>query len=400
LPDTATPHCFYPANYSGYQVVHGKQDDLQLNLVLKRQIASGLANETDQVFVQVSLERTNFMLVTISKRNLTEPRSGKRTRPNRLYSRKSSKRAKPVTMDFQMTGEVINNQVHILRLPDRQVLWRADLATLLFSDTFIQIDTRLPSDRNVYGLGDELNQFRKTHFNHTRYTRWPRAGRPLVGPNLRVDQMAYVQQLPNSSFTYVVTLDNNYGADVILRPGPAITWRTLGGQLRFLIGVGPTPLQAVASFQGLAQRPIIPPLWGLGFQLGQDRFTTVAALRSLLETNLNARLPIDSIVIGLELWHRDRFFSIDPTIEAELSELLKVIKANRQRIVTTVHPAIDGSTIDQNITGVCSKFPHLSCQIEFIFILPFYFGLTLTRQSLTKIWCYAIRMEAFYDRDC
>lgn len=55
--------------------------------------------------------------------------------------------------------------------------------------------------------------------------------------------------------------------DIVTQPWPAITYRTTGGILNFLVMLGPTPNEVVSQYTGVIGRPFMPPYWALGFHL-------------------------------------------------------------------------------------------------------------------------------------
>jgi len=55
-----------------------------------------------------------------------------------------------------------------------------------------------------------------------------------------------------------------FAIEIELQPGPAVTFRTIGGILDIRIFIGPTPSDVINQYTNVIGRPMLPPYWGLG----------------------------------------------------------------------------------------------------------------------------------------
>lgn len=55
--------------------------------------------------------------------------------------------------------------------------------------------------------------------------------------------------------------------DIITQPGPAITFRTIGGILDLYWFMGESPSQVTQQYLEVIGYPRMPPYWALGFHL-------------------------------------------------------------------------------------------------------------------------------------
>ncbi|PIO54829.1 hypothetical protein TELCIR_23797, partial [Teladorsagia circumcincta] len=63
-----------------------------------------------------------------------------------------------------------------------------------------------------------------------------------------------------------VLIFNSNAQEVTTAPGPALIYRTIGGNLDLYFFPGPTPAEVTQQYLGFIGRPVLPAYWGLGFQ--------------------------------------------------------------------------------------------------------------------------------------
>ena len=150
--------------------------------------------------------------------------------------------------------------------------WLVDTTgqTLLFSDKYIQMDYKLPS-QNVYGLGDRVHFFK---LRPGAYSLWSSGQTPSYDEGRGRGGLSGVHP-----FIMVETMKNRRYIGIFFRNANAMTpilrWNddgtstlsfiTIGGQIEvYVIGQG-TAHQVIQQYQqmmGLAQ---LPPYWALGW---------------------------------------------------------------------------------------------------------------------------------------
>ncbi|XP_013915888.1 PREDICTED: maltase-glucoamylase, intestinal-like, partial [Thamnophis sirtalis] len=159
--------------------------------------------------------------------------------------------------------------------------WDSQLPGFTFSDMFIQISTRLPS-QFVYGFGEtEHKQFR----HEMNWKTWPMFARDQP-PGYRFNTYGvqpFYMGLEEDGNAHGVLLLNSNGMEVKFQPTPALTYRTIGGILDFYMVLGPTPEQVVQEYTALIGRPVLPAYWGLGFQLCRYGYKNDAEISELYD---------------------------------------------------------------------------------------------------------------------
>ncbi|VDK53193.1 unnamed protein product, partial [Cylicostephanus goldi] len=131
---------------------------------------------------------------------------------------------------------------------------------LIFSDKFLQIATYLPSDA-MYGWGENVHLSLKHDFS--TYTTWgmlardePPSSYGLVTKNLYGVHPFYMIMEPDGNAHGVLILNSN-AQEVTTAPGPALIYRTIGGNLDLYFFPGPTPEEVTQQYLALIGTPFL-----------------------------------------------------------------------------------------------------------------------------------------------
>ncbi len=84
----------------------------------------------------------------------------------------------------------------------------------------------------------------------------------------------------------------NFFIEYTLLPYPALSLKTIGGILDFFVFIGENPEEVIQLYTSLIGRPIMPPFWGLGFQLCRWGFKGTENVREVMERNVKAKMPL------------------------------------------------------------------------------------------------------------
>ncbi|VDL73687.1 unnamed protein product [Nippostrongylus brasiliensis] len=179
-------------------------------------------------------------------------------------------------------------------------LFDTSIGGLIFSDKFLQLATYLPSD-TMYGWGENGHQTIKHDFSN--YTTWGMLAR---------------DEPPNYSF---VDTKNLY---VTTAPGPALIYRTIGGNLDLYFFPGPTPEEVVQQYLALIGTPLLPSYWSLGYQLSRYGYKDLADMVSIINRNIEAGIPLETnwsalgdFVKELHSKNMRNILIFDPAIEVD-----------------------------------------------------------------------------------
>ncbi|KAL2301348.1 hypothetical protein Nmel_011919 [Mimus melanotis] len=227
--------------------------------------------------------------------------------------------------------------IQIRRKSTGTVIWNSALPTFTFSDMFIQISTRLPS-QYVYGFGEvQHNSFRQEMNWHT-WGMFARDQPPGYKMNSYGFQPFYMA-LEEDGNAHGVLLLNSNAMDVTFQPTPALTYRTTGGILDFFVVLGPTPELVVQEYTELIGRPVMPAYWSLGFQLCRYGYANDSEIAEVVEAMKAARIPYDVQYTDIDYMERNLDFTLSPKFSG-LPALINKIKAEGMRFIIILDPGI------------------------------------------------------------
>ncbi|XP_067392749.1 sucrase-isomaltase, intestinal [Emydura macquarii macquarii] len=329
------PQCYYPPNY-GYSVSQITYTSSGLTVNLNRNVNYSSRSEApiNTLRLDVKYHDNNMLQFKIYDDNnkryevpipLNIPSSPVSTYENRLYE---------VAIQNNPFG------IQIRRKSTGTVIWDSQVPGFTFSDMFIQISTRLPS-QYVYGFGEtEHTSFRQEMNWHT----WGMFAKDQP-PGYKLNSYGFhpfYMGLENDGNAHGVLLLNSNAMDVTFQPTPALTYRTIGGILDFYMMLGPTPELVVQEYTALIGRPVMPPYWALGFQLCRYGYKNDTEVSDLYAAMKAAQIPYDVQYTDIDYMERQLDFTLSPNF-AGLPALVDKMKKEGMRFIIILDPAISGN---------------------------------------------------------
>ncbi|OQV19546.1 Sucrase-isomaltase, intestinal, partial [Hypsibius exemplaris] len=170
---------------------------------------------------------------------------------------------------FEDSTRVVS--IRVKRKGTTRYLFDSSGGTLVFANQFRELTTRVPSTF-VYGLGEHSHNSFRHNFNYKSWGMFAR-DQPPGGPQNLYGVHPYVQVVEdNEGHTFGTLFLNAHAQEAIFTPTPAITYRSIGGQLDFFLFIGDSPSHVNQLYTGMIGKPFLPPYWALGFQLSRDVF--------------------------------------------------------------------------------------------------------------------------------
>ncbi|NXN96345.1 MGA protein, partial [Rhinopomastus cyanomelas] len=233
--------------------------------------------------------------------------------------------------------------IRIRRRSTGTVIWDSVLPTFTFSDQFLQISSRLPS-QFLFGFGEtEHTSFRRDMGWHT----WGMFSRDQP-PGYKLNSYGvqpFYMSLEEDGNAHGVLLLNSNAMDVTFQPTPALTYRTTGGILDFYMVLGPTPELVVQQYTALVGRPVMPPYWALGFQLCRYGYANDSEIAALVEGMKAAKIPYDVQYSDIDYMERQLDFTLSPRFSG-LPALIDKIRGEGMRFILILDPAISANETD------------------------------------------------------
>lgn len=145
----------------------------------------------------------------------------------------------------------------------------------MFESQYLRLRTSLPSNPNLYGLGEHSDPFRLNSTNYIR-TLWSSDAYAIpAGSNLYGNHPVYFEH--RATGTHGVFFLNSNGMDIKINntngKNQYLEYNTLGGVLDFYFVAGPTPVAVSQQYAEIVGLPAMMPYWGFGKQV----FLTLAS---------------------------------------------------------------------------------------------------------------------------
>lgn len=271
------PSCFYPQQFKNYNVKTVQSGSNHWIVILEKNqgTESGYPDNVQTVLVEITslCNKRIRIKVTDADKSRFEVKL-----PVLNIDRW------PSTADILHLVDVTNDGIlTITRKSNNAKIISTDLTQLIFADKFIQLTNSVPG-KELFGIGEHLDTFRKPLDGYKRYTmlntdQAPTKDMPLYGTH------PFYMMADGKSSAHGILLFNNHPQDILLNPTPSVTYRTIGGVLDFFVFLGPSFDEVIQQNVQLTSRSpssdaavaLPPPLWSLGFHLckyGYKRFVS------------------------------------------------------------------------------------------------------------------------------
>uniref|UniRef100_A0A8C1FYG6 alpha-glucosidase n=1 Tax=Cyprinus carpio carpio TaxID=630221 RepID=A0A8C1FYG6_CYPCA len=231
--------------------------------------------------------------------------------------------------------------IQLIRKGTEEVIWDSAVPGFTFSDQFLQISTRLPSEY-VYGFGETEHPTYKHSLNFHKYGLFAKDQPPGYKLNSYGVHPFYMG-LEKSKNAHGVLLLNSNAMDVTFQPTPALTYHTIGGILDFYMVLGPTPEEVVQQYTEMIGRPVLPAYWSLGFQLCRYGYSNDTEIADLYRDMKAAQIPYDVQYADIDYMERQMDFTLDQVNFKGLPALVDQMRAEGMRFIFILDPAIAGN---------------------------------------------------------
>jgi alpha-glucosidase len=173
------------------------------------------------------------------------------------------------TLSFNFTENLFSFSV--ARSDTGEILIDTSAGSLVFQSQYLRLRTKLPSNPNLYGLGEHSDPLCLNATNYIQ-TLWSQDSYGIPeGANLYGNHPIYYEH--RNTGTGVFLLNSN-GVDVILdnssEPGQYLEYNMPGGVIDPYFMAGPTPIEFSRQYTKIAGLLAMQPYWSIG--LHQCRF--------------------------------------------------------------------------------------------------------------------------------
>ncbi|XP_077970548.1 maltase-glucoamylase-like [Styela clava] len=238
--------------------------------------------------------------------------------------------------------EITDNpfSIKVSRNSTGKVLFDTSVGPVVYEEKYREISTNLPSDL-VFGLGEHNHRRYRHNLNWKRWAIFSRDVAPVDEWNLYGHQTFYMSvDDPETGTAVGVYFHNSNAMDVFFTPDPKLTYRTVGGVLDFYIFIGNTQEEVVQHFHNFIGLPMMPPYWGLGFQLSRWGYESLDEVKGIVDDMRAAKIPFDVQYGDIDYMERYKSFTYDNTSWKGLPAYVDELHDLGMRYVIILDPGI------------------------------------------------------------
>uniref|UniRef100_A0A8C7JDY3 MICAL-like protein 2 n=1 Tax=Oncorhynchus kisutch TaxID=8019 RepID=A0A8C7JDY3_ONCKI len=323
LGRNGVPWCFYPPGFPSYSLVSVNATDLGQTGTLVKTVKTYYPKDILTLQLGLLYETDNRLRVRI-----TDPSESRFEVP--IAVPKATEKASSPAYSVELSNEPFG--IIVKRTSTGAVLLNTTVAPLFYCDQFLQLSSSL-SSQYIYGLGEHRSSFlHDIHWN--TLTMWARDVAPTELTNLYGVHPFYLAMDEGGTGTaHGFFLLNSNAMDVVLQPGPAITWRTIGGILDFYVFLGPDPTSVIGQYLEVVGYPAMPVYWALGYHLCRWGYGSSNATWDVVKNMRNYGIPQDVQWNDIDYMDRSLDFTFDPTAFSTLPGMVKDLHSHGQRYV-------------------------------------------------------------------
>ena len=341
VSDADVPDCFFPADYVNYHVdtVSRLTDSHLLIHLNKSSRPSGFDDDVTHVAVEVTGAGRDVVRIRVydyehSRWQVPLPHL-------RLEAGASDEVPR-----YMVSADRESSLLEISRTATGHSLFRTNLTQLIFSDHFLSLRSNVSSD-SLYGFGERQAPHLKSLAargggGNARATYVFMNHDGVEGVSSYGSHPFYLMyEEEGGSEAHGLLLLNSNPSDVVFTKEPALTFRSTGGILDFLLFLGPDARSVLQQKARVTALPLMPPYWSLGFHLSRWGYHNVSHASHTLQRNAAAGVPVD--VLWLDIDYMDNFedFTYDRVAFEGLPQFAEQLHSTGRRLVPILDPAIE-----------------------------------------------------------
>ena len=239
----------------------------------------------------------------------------------------------------------------ITRRDNRQTIFDSAGLTFIYSDVYIEIGTKLPSD-NIYGYGERNYKFK---LGPGKYTIWGR-DEPKVkedgrgGANVYGHHPVGLVRDDAGSF-FIMVMKNSNAMDVEITNSRELKYHMTGGVIDLIFFKGDEyPDTVIKEYHEFIGDYVMMPFWSMGHHQSRWGYKTINHHKNVLAKYEEHDIPLDVIWSDIDYMREKEDFTIDQN-NFPVSEMRQMLQDYRKHWV----PIIDAGVKSQNTRGIGYK---------------------------------------------
>ena len=204
----------------------------------------------------------------------------------------------------------------------------------------VQLFKRLREDEAYYGFGERTGMLERRGRLYTNWAFDPDWGHGRHQSNLYQAHPAFMAV--RTGLTWGMFLDVSYYSQFDVGYSDPDTLRVTahGGEADYYVFTGSTPKDVTEQLTRLTGRPLMPPLWALGYHQSRWGYKTEAQMCELVREFRARSIPLDALHFDIDYMRGYRDFTWDPERFPNPKGLLADLKEDGVRAVTILDPGV------------------------------------------------------------
>ncbi|KAG8901775.1 hypothetical protein FRB99_005113 [Tulasnella sp. 403] len=319
--------------YSAKNVTSGK-GTLSADLTLAGTACNAYGPDLTDLKLTVTYENANRIHVKIVDAN-----SQRYEVPDVVFKRPDVNPldSKSADINFEYTTSPFSFQIY--RTKTGETLFDSSAGSLVFEPQYLRLKTHVPSQANIFGLGEHTDPFRFDPTNTTR-TLWNRDAYGVPpGTNLYGSHPIYVEH--RLTGTHGVLLMNSNGMDIKLTDG-ALEYNIIGGVFDFYFFSGPSPQNVAQQYAQLVGLPAEVPYWGFGFHQCRYGYRDYVDVANVITNYSAANIPLETMWTDIDYMKSRWTFTNDPDYFPmdEFHVITDYLHKHNQHYIVMIDPAV------------------------------------------------------------
>jgi len=234
----------------------------------------------------------------------------------------------------------------IINKETKEVLFDTRDSVFTYTDLFIEISTKLPSDI-VYGFGERAYKFK---LSPGTYTMWSRDEPDVLedgrgGGNTYSHHPVGLFRGEKGNF-FVTFMRNSNAKDVVIHGNKTLSYKMTGGIIDLVFFVGDDyPDTAVKLYHEYVGKFVMMPFWSMGYHQSRWGYKNIDVYESLLANFHKYDIPLDVLWSDVDYMIGKETFTVD-TVNFPPDRMRKLIKERNIKWVPIIDCGIKISGVD------------------------------------------------------
>lgn len=225
-----------------------------------------------------------------------------------------------------------------------EVLFDTSADPLVFEPQFVHLRTLMPTDPNIYGLGEDVDSFRRQTDNYKRTIYNVGDAFLPKNANLYGSHPIYLEMRDGTAHGVYIASSN--GMDIFIDRTETgqqyLEYNVIGGVLDFYFFAGPSPFDVGRQYAEVVGAPAEQAYWTYGFHQCKYGYQDVMMVAEVVANFSEANIPLETIWSDIDYMNLRQTWTLDPERFPlqKVRELVDYLHEHDQHYIVMVDPPI------------------------------------------------------------